>query len=295
MMKRIISFLLTLISISGFGQSQGDSSGVKMFNRGLDFYNKGNLDSTLVIWTTLVENKIGIQYDTYGSAFFNIPTIYWQMKNFDKAKEWYKKVLVSDLRDNEETGDLMEPHTNYKHKSAVALAGLYEIDSNYTEVLNWLNKADTVYRYWGFEGSADNVSIEEEYLLGWKIHTLLKLNKKEETIQLIILELICSDNLEGFFKKSEDTLLTLIDKKSFKLDLDNALNNLSVQSIDANHWIAIFTLHELEDKIPISKVYPDRNLPHYWRTYFVDKNQTVEKKYLVNYIKERSFYKRMQK
>jgi tetratricopeptide (TPR) repeat protein len=286
-------FLLSLISISVFGQTQSDNAGLSMFNRGLDFYNEGNLDSALAIWTRIVENKIGVQYDTYGSAFFNIPTIYWQMKNYDKAKEWYKKVLASDLRDNDETGNLMEPHTNYKHKSAMALAGLYEIDSKYTDVLDWLNKADTVYRYWGFEGSATNVSEEEAYLLDWKISTLLKLNRKEEAIQAIILELICSDYLEDFFQKSEDTLLTLIDKKSFKPDFDAALNNLLIQRLDSNNWVATFKLHKLEYKIPISKVYPDRNLPHYWRIYFASKNQVVDEKYLVGYIKARSFYKRI--
>jgi tetratricopeptide (TPR) repeat protein len=291
--KLILLFLLILISVYACGQIQDDSTGIKMFNQGLDYYNKGNLDSTLAIWTELVDKKIGIHYDTYGNTFFNIPTIYWQMKNYDKAKEWYKKVLASSLRDNDETGSLMEPHTNYKHKSALALAGLYQRDSNYVEVLNWLGKADTTYRYWGFEGSADNITEEEAYILSWKVDVLLKINKKEEAIRTIITELICSDNLEHFFQESEKSLFSLIHIKDFKLDLDNALNDLIIQYIDSSNWIANFTLHGLQYSIPISKTYPDRNLPHYWRELFINISQNVDKKYVVSYIKERSFYKRL--
>jgi tetratricopeptide (TPR) repeat protein len=292
-MKQTLLFLILLISASGLAQTNDDSTGMKMFNRGLEYYKHGNLDSTLQIWTELVDKKIGIHYDTYGNAFFNIPTIYWEMKNYDKAKEWYQKILASDLRDNDETGSLMEPHTNYKHKSAVALAGLYQVDSNYTEVLQWLNKADTVYRYWGFEGSSTNVSERQAYILGWKVDVLLKLKMKEEAIQTIITELICSRSLENFFEESEDTLLSLIDKKTFKSDFDNALNELTLLPLDSSNWIATFSLHGLNYKIPISKTYPDRNLPHYWRIYFINKNQSIDKKYLVDYIKERNFYTRL--
>jgi tetratricopeptide (TPR) repeat protein len=292
-MKQAFTILLAMLSLTSIGQTPTDTTGMKMFSRGLDFYNKGNLDSALAIWTEIVDKKIGLHYDTYGNAFFNIPTIYWQLKEYQKAKEWYIKVLESDLRDNDETGSLMEPHTNYKHKSAIALAGLSQLDSNYAEVLQWLIKADTLYKYWGFEGSATNVSEEQAYLLHWKINVLLKLNRREEAIRATLIELICSRNLEDFFSKSEDTLLTLVDKKQFKLEIDSSMHNLAIQTIDDKNWTASFYLHGLEYKIPISKAYPDKNLPHYWTIYFVNKDQTVDNKNVVEYIEQRNFYRRL--
>lgn len=292
-MKGTISLILVFISICCYGQTVEDTSGIKLFDKGFEFYKKGNFDSTLKIWTEIVEKKIGIHYDTYGYAFFNIPRVYWQLRNYDKAKEWYKKVLASNLRDNDETGSLMEPHTNYKHKSAMALAGLYQLDSNYEEVLKWLNQADTLYRYWGFEGSATNVSEEQAYLLEWKAQVLRKLHKSNEAIRAIITELICSDRNEGFFNKSEDTLMNLIDKVDFKTEFDAAINQLEINKQNDSNWTASFIYHGLEYKIPISSVYPERNLPHYWTTYFINKNSSPDKQKIISYIRGRSFYKRL--
>lgn len=292
-MKNILFFFFIFITISSFAQTKNETEGLKLFNRGLEFYSEGKLDSTLVLWTEIVEKGIDKAFDTYGSAFFNIPTIYWQLKKYDKAKEWYKKVLASDLKDNGETGDLMEPHANYKHKSAVALAGLYEIDSNYEQVLFWLNKADTVYRYWGFEGSATNISKTQAYLLNWETTTLLKLNKKAEAIHEIVVALICSNDLEGFFKTSEDTLLSLINKQNFKIDLDNALNTLTIQELGKNDWRATFNFHEEGYSLPIGNTYPDRDIPHYWQKHFIKEGSVIDKKTMIEYIKRRSFYTRL--
>jgi tetratricopeptide (TPR) repeat protein len=292
-MKQLTLFLFTFVITNSYGQTNTDSSGIDLFNRGLEHYNNKNFDSTLIIWTEIVDKKIGLHYDVYGNAFFNIPRVYWQMKKYEKAKEWYKKVLSSELRDNDETGSLMEPHTNYKHKSAVALASLSQIDSNYLEVLQWLDQADTVYKYWGFEGSATNVSQEEANLLSWKIDVLLKLNRKEDAIQTIIRELICSRSLENFFKEAEDTLLAIIDKFNFRSDFDKALNQMTIQPVDNNNWVATFMFQGIIYRIPISKIYPDNNLPHYWRIYFISKSETAEKNSFIEYIKGRRFYKRL--
>lgn len=292
-MKNIIITILIILPSHLFGQTPDDTVGIKLFNRGLEFYKVGNLDSTLIIWTKIVDNKIGIHSDIYGNAFFNIPTIYWQIKNYDKARDWYRKILASDLKDNDETGSLMDPHTNYKHKAAVALAGLYQLDSNYTEVLQWLEKADTLYRYWGFEGSASNVSKRQAYLLAWKAEVLQNLNKPEEAIRLIITELICSDKLENFFKASEDILIKLVDKTPFKPKFDNAINQLEIKKLGNENWVASFSLDRLVYNIPISNVYPDKNLPHYWTIYFIDKNSIPDKQNIINYIQNRNFYKRL--
>lgn len=293
-MRKFVFFVFALIPLSVFGQTDNDSLGHALFKRGLEYYQQGALDSALVLWTEIVEKHIARNDETYGNAFFNIPTVYWQMQNYDKAKEWYKNILLSDLQDNGETGDIMEPHTNYKHKSAIALARLYAMDSNYTEVLNYLHQADTLYRYWGFEGSSTNVASVQAFLLKQKTEVLLKLNRKEEAIRSIIIELICSNELEGFFRESEEKLLALLDKKSFKNDVDKALMNIEIDTIDLNNWMVVFTVHGLPYTFPISAIYPDDDIPHYWRTCFVQgSSQVVDRRNVVEYITSRSFYSQL--
>jgi len=293
-MRVLLVGILTILTVQCYAQTGNDSTGTVLFNRGLEYYNNEKLDSAILVWTEIVEKKIAKNFDTYGVAFFNIPTTYWKMNNTDKAKEWYKRVIESDLNDFDETGSIMEPHTNYKYKSAVALAGLYQLDSLYAEELHWLNMADTVYRYWGFEGSATNVSIEEASILESKVDVLLKLDKKDEAIQQIITELIYAGNLEDFFKDLEEKLLTLIDKKTFKSEFDEALKGLIVENIDSDRFNALFTLRGLQYRISISKNQPE-NLPHYWKTLYLDKKTVVDKEYLLKYIKARHFYTRLKK
>jgi tetratricopeptide (TPR) repeat protein len=290
MKKHIILLLLTVASLRGFAEEK-DSSALKIFNVGLQFYKAGKLDTAAAIWTYIVEKKVGVNSDVYGNAFFNIPSVYWQLKQYDRAKEWYKKILASDLKDNEETGSLMEPHTNYKHRSAGGLAGLAMLDSNYAEVLAWLWQADTVYRYWGFEGSATNVSQEQAYLLDWKADVLLKMGKKDEAIREIVTELICAGSLEHFFKKSQEQLKKLIDSK-FKEELEKSVKASEVTIVDDNNWSATFVLRGLTYTIPISKVIPDRNVPHYWRRLFIyEKDQKIDADYLLKQVRSREFYK----
>lgn len=284
--------MFTVLSYSMRGQTVVDSTGMELFNRGLKHYQSGNLDSSLVIWKKIVDEKIGVRYDTYGNAFYNIGSLYVQMKNYEKAKEWYKKILASDLRDNDETGSLMEPHTNYKHKSAKILARLYAFDSNFTEALGWIYKADTVYRYWGFEGSASNVSNVQSGLLASKAELLKRLKRPNEAVRVIVTELICTSH-QGFFAAPEDTLLTLIDKKTFKAEFDKAINNVNIVKVNENNWVASFPMNGLTYTFPISNVYPDRNIPHYWSVYFIDEKTAPTKQQIINSIMEKNFYKRL--
>lgn len=286
---------LLILSLHCFGQNDTDSTGFIKFKEGLRYYQEGNLDSALLVWTEIVDKRIGTKYDIYGCSFFNIPTLYWQLKEYDKAKEWYKKVLSSELKDNEETGSIMEPHTNYKHKSAVALASLYRRDSNYTEVLHWLDLADTVYRYWGFEGSATNVCESQESLLEMKTDAYLKMDSNNQAIRAIIIELICAGHYEEFFSKSENKLIELVNNVSFRPEFDNAFNHLTIIEKDTNNWMACFSLYGLIYNIPISNIFPDWNIPHYWRIYFIENNTTPDKKEFIEYVKNRSFYKRLTK
>jgi tetratricopeptide (TPR) repeat protein len=291
-MKNIVFFFILLSYVTVFAQKNAkyDSSAIKLFNKGLDYYTDGKDDSALAIWTRIINKKIGIKEQVYGNALFNIPTIYWKKGQLGKAKEGYEKVIAADLKDSASTGDPEDPHTNYKHKSAMALAGLCAIDSSYTETLKWLALADTQYRFWGFEGSSSSVAEEEASIVSGETDALLKLKKREEAIYVILGHLICT-NLEQEFEVPESRLLSLVDHKSFKAGLDKALNAVVVENTSPDNWLAVFTFQGFSYRIPISKIYPDKNIPHYHQTIYAGKMQDINKKYFIDYISKRSFYK----
>lgn len=294
-MKYCLAIFILIINFTHAYCQVKDSATLQLFNRAVEFYRNDNKDSAVNIWEKIVSEKSGKESDIYGNSFFNIPTTYWALGKNDKAKEWYLKIIGSELKDDDETGSIMEPHTNYKHKSAAALAGLYMQDSNYAEALSWLYKADTVYRYWGFEGSATSISKREAYLLSWKTDLLNKLNKESEAIREIITALIYSQRLESFFSQSEEDLLKIIEgkEKEFKDALDKSLESLIVQKKDAINYVAHFRFQGIPYKIDLSSEYPDNDIPHYWKILIVNKNQKVDKKYIISEIKDRSFYKRL--
>lgn len=289
-MNNAFSVVTLIFSLLAFSvQAQDDTTGLYLFNRGRSLYEKGQRDSALAVWSIIVDKKIGYHYDIYGDALFNIPNIYWEMGNYEKAKVGYKRVLASDLGDDAETGSLMEPHTNYKHKAAVALAGLYQKEADYVEVLGWLSKAQEMYPYWGFEGSATNISKEEAYLLDWKTNVFLKLNRRSEAIREIILDLIYAEYPDEFFKKSQAKFFSLVDKKIFISSFNKALSNLKI-SVITNGAEASFVFQGLKYQIKISKKYPPRNLPHFFHSLVVPKSQAIISEYVIDYIKRQSFY-----
>lgn len=293
MKNYLLLLLLYCLGSKNSLAATADSTSLKLFNKAIAFYQKGMPDSAIASWKEIIDNNMTENKDVYGQALFNIPTAYWEQEHYEAARLWYKKVIASDVKDGDETGNLMEPHANYKHKAAMALAGLSELDSNYTEALNWLFKADTLYRYWGFEGSATNISKKQAYLLSWKTHIFLALQQKEAAIQAIIIELICAGVLESFFSESEEKLMALVEKQHFRSAIDTAIAGLEIKQEENNRWLLSFKLNGTDYHIPVSSKYPDQAPPHYWRILFMSEADAGDKQRIIDYIKDRSFYKRL--
>jgi tetratricopeptide (TPR) repeat protein len=294
----IIKLSITLFFVLAFSstsicQSKKDSSGIDFFNIGLNYYEQGNLDSAVIIWEQIVEQKIGKGYDVYGNAFFNIPTVYFYQKKYKKAKDWFLKIIDSDLRDSDETGSLMEPHTNYKHKAALSLASLYAIDADLEKAIEWVYAADTLYRYWGFEGSASNVNKRKAYIMDLKIRLLSLSDKQEQLIHDIIVELICSNRFEEIFFEAEYYLLNNIDKQTFKKELDKGLQKVSINQLDSIRYEAIFFVGEQKYTIPIWNERPTQWLPHYWSVFFIKKEEEITPQNFAKAVKKKKFYKNL--
>lgn len=294
-MNRYTIALMLIFTLNNLiAQSDIDSTCYKLFDKGLEFSEKGLVDSTLKIMKEVYNSQKCKGTGTYPVAFFNIPVLYLNIGKEDSAKVWFNSVLNSDLKDNDETGSLMEPHANYKHKSAFYLAGIEMKKKNWKEVYNWMNKIDTIYRYWGYEGSATNVSQSQAEILYWKTIALLELKEKKLAEKEIIKELICADRLESFFTGSKDTLLYLLKtEKNYKNNFDKGIGELKIDRIDTNNWIGTFFIENDKLEFKISNKYPDRNIPHYWTILFIKPNTEPKKEEIIAEIKTREFYKEL--
>lgn len=232
--------------------------------------------------------------NTYPVAFFNIPVLYLKIGKVDSAITWFRSVLNSDLKDADKTGSLMDPHANYKHKSAFYLARIEVKKKNWKDVYSWMNKIDTIYRYWGYEGSATNVSQSQSEILYWKTIALLEQNEKKLAEKEIIRELICAGKLENFFTGSKDTLLYLLKtEKNYKNKFNKGLNEMKIEKKDNNNWIASFNIDNVNLDFKISNKFPDENLPHYWTILFIADKTEPKKEQIINEIKSRKFYKEL--
>lgn len=257
-MKNLIFFYFIIPCIAF---SQLTKKDIKLaserFDAGLAFYENQQFDSCVAVWQGMVEAGMGKGTSLYGNAFFNVPVVYGVMGNRAQARAWYQKILASDLNDGDETGNLMEPHTNYKYKSAMSLATMAYQDSDYVAALNWLGQADTVYRYWGFEGSGTNISMREASRLQFKVLLLRKLNRKDEMVREIAIELLCAWSPTDFFAEAQDTLAALIaPRAAYKQAFDAGLEALTVTAVDSQHWVASFSVGGMAYRIPVSTHYP---------------------------------------
>lgn len=290
----LLAIAVALLSFMPFASSAqvsiADSlAAARIFEKGIEQYNKKKFDSAIIFFKQITDNNLARGTSVFGNALYNIPTIYFQLNNTREAKMWYLKVLASDVKDNDETGSIMEPHANYKYKSAVSLANIYALDSNYKEMLNWLYKADTVYPYWGFEGSATNINQRQAYLLSSKVMALQQLNKKPEAIREIITTLIYSAS-ESFFETATNSLQELADK-DFVMALDEGLNNMLVTTADNITWSVSFDVKGLPYKLVFTKDRSELGIPHFGHKYFVDKDTAVDKLSIIALIRRTEFYK----
>jgi hypothetical protein len=290
--KIALFFMFTINNL--FAQSQKENDCYNLFDKGIQCFEKGLIDSSIIILKEVYNSENCKSTTSYPIAFFNIPVLYLNKGEVDSAQIWFNSILNSDLKDNDETGSLMEPHANYKHKSAYFLAELEIKKKNWKEVYNWMNKIDTLYRYWGFEGSATNVSLYQSDLLYWKTIALLELKEKKLAEKEILIELICADELEDFFSTSKDTLLYLLKtEKKFKNSFEKGLSEMKIEKKDDNNWVASFFIKKNKLEFKISNKYPDRNLPHYWTIFFIDPNTEPNKEKIITEIKSRQFYKEL--
>lgn len=287
--KLTIFYLLLFCICSSLGLKSQTQEVKDLFDYGLKLHEESKTDSSILTFKSILEKAKDKETLIFGSSFFNIPILYKNLGNKSEAIKWFKKIIDSNLQDNLETGGLMEPHANFKHKSSIQLGNIYtELDSLET-ALFWLNQADSIFRYWGFEGSSTSISKHKSRLLLKRIDILKRLNRNQDAINLIINELLNGD--EDYLYLSILELYRLTSKRKLKKEYLKQIKNFEIIKTDLLNYKVKLKLFDQEYFIYFTKDYFDYDLPHYFSKVYIKEDVAITKELVLNYLKKRTFIK----
>jgi tetratricopeptide (TPR) repeat protein len=152
-----------------------------------------------------------------------------ELKDYEKAKETFLKILNSEANDKEKggigSGIMGEPYSNYKNRASKTLADLEYQNGNYQEALKFLDETKKFpYRHFcGNEYAADEIYMTEMYA---KCYLGLKQNEKAYDILLPnILENGLASNSE-LIKITINSLLKDYKKEDLKIQFENCFKNV---------------------------------------------------------------------
>lgn len=192
-MKKIYIITTLLFSNFIFSQSICDE-----YNEGMRLYNEKKIEESIATLINLYEKKVDTS-KCYRQAFNNIPYLYLSLYLSNESEKdqlncinWLNKILDSNLDDKEETGNLFEPYSNYKHRAAIMLSKIYLNKNEFSKSLNYLNDSQKKYKYQTF--SAGSFEVNENKIALNKAQILFAQNKKQDAI-LILLNKILDDNI----------------------------------------------------------------------------------------------------
>lgn len=230
-MKRIYIITVILFSDFIFCQSICDE-----YNEGMRLYNEKKIEESIETLINLYEKKVDTS-KCYRQAFNNIPYLYLTLYLSNESEKdqlncinWLNKILDSNLDDREETGNLFEPYSNYKHRAAIMLSKIYLNKNEYSKSLDYLNEAQIKYKYQTF--SAGSFEVNENKIALNKAQISFAQNKKQEAI-LILLNKIFDDNI--FYRIRDASSYT---DKDYYVDLREETIGLIKEEIkDKNKFI----------------------------------------------------------
>ncbi len=268
----IISFGL-FYSIFTFGQKMPSD----YFDEGVAYMTDEKTKEAINSFKYIIDNHPN--NELYPRAFYNLGYIYYETKQFVKAKKVFESILNSKFNEKEPLGgDIMaDPYTNYRHRSASLLQQIYYDTKDYDSSLYYLALSDTVYPYSHFCG---NAYAENDVYMSLKYADIYKklddhTSAKEALLKSVFVDL--ADNskviveLKRLFEKD-------MNKKDLIAQLDKALENIYSKSEARNGkeytWY-YFKFQGTEISVPYN----------FFDSEDFDKTNTLEE------IKETEFYK----
>lgn len=241
-MKKQLTFtFFCLLCIVAPAKAQ--KTACELLTQGITYYQNNQADSAAIVWQQVVENYPD-STRCYGKCYNNIPFAYLKLKQNDKAKEWFQKIIDSKLNDRDEGESIMEPYANYKHSACLNMAMQLFREKKFDEGLKFVKLAETKHKYQtisatSFEKRA--VSIAYNKVKVWKA----KKNPKEALFVMVEKML----DADVFFRAPEVGSITYLDfykylredskplikelygNEKFAKQLKAAINTLTVKEV----------------------------------------------------------------
>lgn len=210
-----------------FSLHAADDANEQAFKKCYELYSARDLKGALNCFQKFYEARKDQKSQVYGSAFFNIPVLYEALGDKAAALEWYEKILAAPVSDRDTTGDLMEPHANYKHKAAIKIAIMKYRAQEYDAALRYIQKAKIDHPYIGFEGSATGETKELFRIFHFETDVYTDMGDKLGALACG-LDIYLNSHYAPGFSEFKTKLKKLIaaepgDEKTFKAFVEDAL------------------------------------------------------------------------
>jgi tetratricopeptide (TPR) repeat protein len=193
-----------IIVLSSSFLSSAQTSSCDYLEKAIEYFGNEELDSAINLMVLAIETTPDTN-QCYGRCFNNIPLAYAMQEKFDKSKEWFGKIMESELDDFEPGDDIMEPYANYHHNACMQMVKVHDHLEEYPEGLRYLNLAESRYRFECFSGTSFEkraVSIAK-----WKGALYMKMNLPDSSLFVQLNKILDTDIR---YRKSDFTSLSSI-------------------------------------------------------------------------------------
>lgn len=203
-MKKELTFIFFCLAYLAM-PAQGQQTACELLNKGITYYQNDQADSAAIVWQYVIKNFP----DTtrcYGKCYNNIPYAYFKLKQNDKAKEWFQKIMDSNLNDRDEGENIMEPYANYKHNACMNMAIQLFAEEKFDQALRFLSLAETKYKYQTISATSYEkraVSIVYHKVKNWQA------KKNDKAALLVMVEKML--DVDIYFRAPDVSSITYLD------------------------------------------------------------------------------------
>ncbi|MCF6350549.1 MAG: hypothetical protein L3J23_05900 [Flavobacteriaceae bacterium] len=232
MRKKIIfiSILTIFCQLSLFAQKE-----LRLEKKAFKYYNSGDKVEALNIFKELFVKFPNS--NNYPITFFNIANCYSEIDSTDLAIKWYKDILKSNIKDNQEFYNFPDTHTNIKHKSAIRTGNIYYNQGEIEQALKYYLLALNEYSYYSSSGTSKKKN--DIRLKNYIVDCYKKTNRIDAAVILLLPDALTkspwNNNLvaEYLFKIIDENY----EKNKFSNELMGALKNIDQKK---DHYLMSF-------------------------------------------------------
>ncbi len=238
---KFLFFILIILPTITLAQTETEEICDSLFSLSIDHVEAEDLAAAILLWEDIVENYPD-SLSCFKNSLNNLPIGYERLEDYEAAKKWTKKILETELNNFDQGSDIMEPYANYDHNACMQMARILYKEEKFEEGLEYLNLAESKYRYETF--SATSFEKRAVSIALWKSDFYLKMDQKEKAIWVLVHKAIDVDVFYrkpdwsgftnvNFYNEVVAQALALIDETygfdTFKMSFFEAIKNIKVK------------------------------------------------------------------